>query len=287
MVAIARCAVLLLVFLGFVAPAAAEQPVTVFAAASLKTALDEANKAFTAETGTPVRTSYAASSALAKQIAQRAPADVFASADVDWMDYLDARKLILADTRRDLLGNRLVLIAANDSPVSTLALDPASVTSALGGRRLALAEASSVPAGRYAKASLQSLGLWEALRPHLAMAENVRAALRFVSRGEAPLGIVYATDAAADPEVKIVATFPADSHPSIIYPFAATANGNGESARKYLEFLQGAAARAIFEKQGFAILARAVPKADERREARFCIASFGSSLRPGTSKSLA
>jgi molybdate transport system substrate-binding protein len=255
MVAIARRAVLLgCILLGLASPLGAEQPLTVFAAASLKTALDRANQAFTAETGIPVRASYAASSALAKQIAQGAPADVYASADVDWMDDLDSRKLVLAGTRLDLLGNRLVMIAANDSSVSALALDPPSFTSALGGGRLAVAEINSVPAGRYAKAALQSLGLWENLRRHLAMAENVRAALRFVSRGEAPLGIVYATDAAADPEVKVVATLPADSHPPIVYPFAAIADGNAERARSYLEFLQGRSARAIFEKQGFAVL---------------------------------
>ena len=255
MVAIARRAVLLVILLMGLAPTlGAEQPLTVFAAASLKTALDQANRAFTAETGIPVRASYAASSALAKQIAQGAPADVYASADVDWMDDLDKRKLVLAGTRVDLLGNRLVVIAAKDGAVSALALDPSSFTSALGGRRLALAEVTSVPAGRYAKAALQRLGLWENLRRHLAMAENVRAALRFVSRGEAPLGIVYATDAAADPEVKIVATLPADSHPPIVYPFAATADGNAERARSYLEFLQGRSARAIFEQQGFTVL---------------------------------
>ena len=256
MVAIARRAVLLLIVLmQFALAFGAEQPLTVFAAASLKTALDAANQAFIAAIGIPVRTSYAASSALAKQIAQGAPADVYASADVDWMDDLDSRKLVRRDTRLDLLGNRLVVIAARRSPISTLALDPDSLASALKGRRLALAEVTSVPAGRYAKAALQSLGMWEKLQPHLAMAENVRAALRFVSRGEAPLGIVYATDAAADPEVKIVATFPADSHPAIIYPFAAIAGGHAEQARKYLEFLQGPAARTVFERQGFAVLA--------------------------------
>lgn len=255
MIAIARRAVLLAcILLGLASPLGAKQPLTVFAAASLKTALDQANQAFTAETGISVRASYAASSALAKQIAQGAPADVYASADVDWMDDLDSRKLVLPGTRVDLLGNRLVVIAAADSPVSALALDPPSFTSVLGGGRLAVAEINSVPAGRYAKAALQSLGLWEKLQRQLAMAENVRAALRFVSRGEAPLGIVYATDAAADPSVKVVATFPADSHPAIVYPFAAIADGNGERARSYLEFLQGRSARTIFEKQGFAVL---------------------------------
>jgi molybdate transport system substrate-binding protein len=254
MVANARPAVLLLVaLLGLVLPVRAERPLIVFAAASLKTALDQANQAFSAETGIPMRTSYAASSALAKQVAQGAPADVYASADVDWMDDLEARKLILAGTRIDLLGNRLVVIAAKDSPLSALALDPGSFASALGGHRLALAETTSVPAGRYAKAALQSLGVWDEVRGHLAMAENVRAALRFVSRDEAPLGIVYATDATADPQVKIVATFPADSHPPIVYPFAATAIADAARARKYLDFLQDPSARAIFEKQGFTV----------------------------------
>jgi len=171
-------------------------PLTVFAAASLKTALDQANEAFAAVSKIKVRTSYAASSALA---------DVFASADVDWMDYLDARKKIAAGTRVDLLGNRLVIIAAKDSPVAKLELEEAAFENALGSGRLALAEVNSVPAGRYAKAALQHLRLWDGLAARLAMAENVRAALIFVSRGEAPLGIVYATDAAADTGVKIVA----------------------------------------------------------------------------------
>ena len=255
MVGIARCAVLLLIILmGPDSSLGAEPPLTVFAAASLKTALDPASGNFTSETGIPVRASYAASSALAKQIAQGAPADVYAAADVNWMDDLDSRKLVLGGTRVDLLGNRLVVVAAKDHPISALTLDAASFLSALGGRRLALAEITSVPAGRYAKAALQTLGFWEVLRPHLAMAENVRAALRFVSRGEAPLGIVYITDAAADPAVKIVATFPADSHPPIIYPFAALAGGNAERARSYLEFLQRPPARALFEKQGFTVL---------------------------------
>ena len=257
LLAIARRAVLIVVaLLGVAPPAGAEQPLTVFAAASLKTALDEANRAFTAETGVPVRTSYAASSALAKQIAEGAPADVFASADVDWMDDLGARKLVLAGTRIDLLGNRLVVVAQKNSPVSSLALDAHSFLAALAEQRLAVAEVSAVPAGRYAKAALRSLDLWEVLRSRLAMVENVRSALRLVARGEAPLGIVYASDAVADPEVKVVATFPAQSHPTIVYPFAATAGGNVRPAGSYLEFLQGPSARAIFGKQGFAVLIR-------------------------------
>ena len=254
--AIARFAILLLLALGVGATRGAPQPLTVFAAASLKTALDPVNRDFTAASGVPVRASYAASSALAKQIAQGAPADVYASADVDWMNDLESRKLIRPDTRIELLGNRLVVIAARNHPAAALELDADSFAVGLGGGRLAVAEVTSVPAGRYAKAALQSLGLWDRLRPQVAMAENVRAALRFVARGEAPLGIVYATDAAADPEVKIVATFPPDSHPAIVYPFAATAQGAAEPSRRYLEFLQSPRARAVFEQQGFAVLAR-------------------------------
>jgi len=230
-------------------------PLTVFAAASLKTALDQANEAFAAVSKIKVRTSYAASSALARQIEQGAPADVFASADVDWMDYLDARKKIAAGTRVDLLGNRLVIIAAKDSPVAKLELEEAAFENALGSGRLALAEVNSVPAGRYAKAALQHLRLWDGLAARLAMAENVRAALIFVSRGEAPLGIVYATDAAADTGVKIVATFPPESHPAIIYPFAVTEGANAGRAQQYLEFLRNPSARTIFEKQGFSVIA--------------------------------
>jgi molybdate transport system substrate-binding protein len=255
MVAIGRRAVLLFLLMSFARAFGAEQPLTVFAAASLKTALDQVDRSFSDQTGIAVRTSYAASSALARQITQGAPADVYASADVDWMNDLEARKLIRSGTRTDLLGNRLVVVAARDSAISTLALNSASFAAALGGRRLALAEPTAVPAGRYAKAALQSLGLWDGLRSELAPTENVRAALRLVARDEAPLGIVYATDAAADPTVKIVARFPPDSHPPIVYPFAATASGDAGRARTYLEFLRGPSARAIFESQGFAILA--------------------------------
>ena len=235
------------------APASAQQ-VTVFAAASLKDALEDANKAFTASGGAPVRFSFAASSALAKQIEQGAPADLFASADLDWMDYLAARKLIRPETRINLLGNRLVVIAAKESPLKELKLDAASLKAALGDGRLATGEVTSVPIGKYAKAALQKLGLWGDVQARLAMTETVRAALALVARGEAPLGIVYATDAAAEPKVKIVATFPPDSHAPIIYPFALTAETKLDTARQFLEFLKGPAARRAFEAQGFTIL---------------------------------
>jgi molybdate transport system substrate-binding protein len=234
-------------------PAAAQQ-VTVFAAASLKDALEDAAKTFTASTGTPVRFSFAASSALAKQIEQGAPADLFASADLDWMDYLAQRKLIRPDTRVDLVGNRLVVVAAKESPIKELKLDAASLKAALGDGRLTTGEISSVPVGKYAKAALEKLGLWAEVQPRLAMTESVRAALALVARGEAPLGIVYATDAAAEPKVKIVATFPADSHAPIVYPFAVTAEAKSDGARQFLEFLKGPAARRAFETQGFSII---------------------------------
>jgi molybdate transport system substrate-binding protein len=240
-------------WLGAVAPAVAQE-VTVFAAASLKDALEDAAKTFMASTGTHVRFSFAASSALAKQIESGAPADLFASADLDWMDYLAQRKLVRSDTRVNLLGNRLVVVAAKDAPFAELKLDAASVRAALGGDgRLATGEVSSVPVGKYAKTALEKLGLWSEVQPRLAMTESVRAALALVARGEAALGIVYATDAAAEPKVKVVATFPPDSHPAIIYPFAVTADGKFELGKRFLDFLKGPEARAAFEKQGFSL----------------------------------
>ncbi len=234
-------------------PAAAQQ-ITVFAAASLKDALEDAAKSFTAAHGAPVRFSFAASSALAKQIEQGAPADLFASADLDWMNYLAERKLIRPDTRVNLLGNRLVVVAAKELPLKELKLDAASLKAALGDGRLTTGEVNSVPVGKYAKTALEKLGLWREVQPRLAMTESVRAALALVARGEAPLGIVYATDAAAEPKVKIVATFPPDSHPPIIYPFALVAESRLDSARQFLEYLKGPAARRAFEAQGFSVL---------------------------------
>jgi molybdate transport system substrate-binding protein len=206
-----------------------------------------------------VRFSFAASSALAKQIEQGAPADIFASADLDWMDYLAQRKLIRPETRVDLLGNRLVVIAAKDSALKELKLDVASLKDALGDGRLTTGEVTSVPVGKYAKTALEKLGLWAEVQPRLAMTESVRAALALVARGEAPLGIVYATDAAVEPKVKVVATFPPDSHPPIIYPFALTADAKSTSARQFLDFLQGPQARQAFAAQGFSLLSAGKP----------------------------
>ena len=201
-----------------VAPAQAED-VTVFAAASLKNALDDVAAAYKAETGKSVLISYAASNALAKQIEEAAPADIFFSADLAWMDYLDERNLIQKDTRQTLLGNEIVLVAPADS-TATVTLGPGADLAALLGAdgRLAMANVDSVPAGKYGKAALEKLGIWASVADRVVQADNVRAALAFVATGEAPLGIVYQTDANSEPKVKVVATFPADSHPPILYP---------------------------------------------------------------------
>lgn len=237
--------------------AAQGRDVVVFAAASLKNALDEINAAWTRESGGKKATiSYAASPALAKQIEQGAPADLFASADLDWMDYVQGKGLIRPHTRVNLLGNRIVLIAAKDAKV-TVALAPGlTLSGVLGGGRLAMANVNAVPAGKYGKAALEKLGAWEGVKDKIAQAENVRAALLFVSRGEAPLGIVYQTDAASDPNVKIVGTFPEDTHPPIIYPVAVTKASANPDAEAFLDFLRSGVARAAFERQGFTVLNR-------------------------------
>jgi molybdate transport system substrate-binding protein len=240
----------------FPGPALAQESLTVFAAASLKNALDDVDAAFVKASGVKVAASYAASSTLAKQIEEGAPADVFASADIDWMDYAQQKKLIQDGTRVNLLGNRLVLIAPKDSPLGDVAIGPGFDLAALAGDgRIVTGDVRAVPVGRYAKAALEKLGAWAKAEAKMAMTENVRAALALVARGEAPLGIVYATDAKVEPGVKIVGTFPADSHPAIVYPFAATA-GAKPQAERYLAFLRSAAAKAIFERYGFTMLAK-------------------------------
>jgi molybdate transport system substrate-binding protein len=237
-------------------PARAEETLIVFAAASLKNALDDVDAAFARASGVKVAASYAASSALAKQIEQGAPADVFASADLDWMDYAQGKKLINDATRINLLGNRLVLIAATDSALPDVAIGPGFDLAALAGDgRIVTGDVRAVPVGRYAKAALEKLGAWAKAEPKMAMAENVRAALTLVARGEAPLGIVYATDANVEPSVKIIGVFPEDSHPPIIYPAALTANAKPEAA-EYLAFLRTAAAKTIFESYGFTVLVK-------------------------------
>ena len=226
---------------------------TVFAAASLKEALDEAAAAYRKQTGVPVRVSYAASSALARQIEQGAPADVFFSADLEWMDYLQQRNRLDVATRRSLLGNRLVLIAPRASKAQVDLRRPATLLAALGDGRLAVGQTRTVPAGKYAKASLESLSLWNGVRPRLAESESVRAALMLVARGETPLGIVYASDAKAEPGVRVVATFPEDSHPPIVYPVAALRGARAAQAARFLQWLASPAADALFTKRGFTV----------------------------------
>src|SRR5467141_757543 len=235
---------------------AQDNSLTVFAAASLKNALDDIDAAYTTKTGVKVSASYAASSALAKQIEQGAPADVFVSADTDWMDYAIGKKNINEPTRINLLGNTIVLIAPKDSKVDNVTIGPGFDLSRLAGDgKIATGDVKAVPVGKYAKAALEKLGAWNAAEPKFAMAESVRAALTLVARGEAALGIVYATDARVEPGVKIVGSFPADSHPPIIYPVAATTTAKSEAA-DYLAFLHSSAAKTILEKYGFTFLIR-------------------------------
>ena len=222
----------------------------VFAAASLKTALDAVAGEWRAGTGGRVTISYAASSTLAKQIENGAPADLFISADRDWMDYLQQRELIDPKTRIDMLGNSLVLIAPADSAAQVTIARGFPLADMLGDGHLAMGDPDAVPAGRYAKAALSALGVWPQVTGRIAAAENVRAALLLVARGEAPLGIVYRTDAAAEPSVRIVGTFPSDSHPPIVYPMALTI-AHGPEAPALAGYLRGPAARTLFEAQGF------------------------------------
>ena len=243
---------------GLTSMAGAQGGPTVFAAASLKNALDEVAASWAAAGKPTVRISYAASNTLAKQIEQGAPADLFVSADLDWMDYAAGKGLIRPDTRVSLLANSMVVIARRDS-AATLTMGPGlNLAALLGSGRLAMGNVEAVPAGRYGKAALEKLGAWEGVKNKVAQAENIRAALVLVSRGEAPLGIVYATDAAADPNVKALATFPADSHPPIIYPVALTKDSTHPDAAAFLAYLRGPAARSAFEKQGFIVLNRPV-----------------------------
>jgi molybdate transport system substrate-binding protein len=233
---------------------AQDKTLTVFAAASMKNALDDVDAAFTAKSGVKVVASYAASSVLARQIEQGAPADIFVSADADWMDYAIGKKTINEATRTNLLGNAIVLIAPKDSRIDNVAIgQDLDLARLAGDGKIATGDVKAVPVGKYAKGALEKLGAWQATQPKLAMAENVRAALLLVSRGEAMLGIVYSTDAKVEPGVKIVGTFPADSHPAIVYPVAATVAAKPDAAG-YLAFLRSSAAKAIFEKYGFAFL---------------------------------
>ena len=235
---------------------AQDKSLTVFAAASMKNALDEVDAAFTKASGIKVVASYDASSALMKQIEGGAPADVFISADLQWMDYGLQKKLVKDDTHTNLLGNELVLIATKDSKIDNVTIGPGFDLAKLAGDgRIATGDVKAVPVGIYAKAALEKLGIWSSVEPKMAMASNVRAALILVARGEAPLGIVYSTDAKVEPGVKVVAVFPESSHPPIVYPVAATVNAKSDAA-PYLAFLRTQAAKAIFERYGFTVLVK-------------------------------
>jgi molybdate transport system substrate-binding protein len=249
-------AALLLVALAWPAgPARAQgKDLIVFAAASMKNALDDVNAAYQGKTGQKATTSYAASSALAKQIEAGAPADIFISADLDWMDYLDKKNLIKPGTRYNLLGNKIVLIAPTSSTAKVTIAPNFPLATLLGDGRLAMADPASVPAGKYGKAALEALGVWASVATKIAPAENVRAALLLVSRNETPFGIVYQTDAAAEPGVKIAAAFPENTHPPIVYPIAIVASTTNPGAAAYVDFLKSAAAQPAFEKQGFTVL---------------------------------
>lgn len=236
-------------------PAQAESAVTVFAAASLKNALDGINAAWKAETGKEASISYAASSALARQIEGGAPADVFISADLDWMNYLSDRNLTRKETELKLLGNRLVLVARQDWPATATIAPNFDLAALIGDSRLAMADVKAVPAGKYGKAALETLGVWASVEGKVAQAENVRAALKLVSTGEAALGIVYATDAVAEPGVKVVGAFPEASHPAIVYPVAELAGSKSPDAAAFVRFLQTPSAQALFRAQGFIYLA--------------------------------
>lgn len=237
------------------APAPAQsKDLVIFAAASMKNALDEVNAEFQAETGKKAAISYAASSALAKQIEGGAPAELFISADLDWMDYLEQRNLIKKDTRSNLLGNRIVLVGAKDFAKPVRIAPGFDLAGLLGNGKLAMANIDAVPAGKYGKAALEALKVWPSVAGNVAQAENVRAALLLVSRGEAPLGIVYQTDAAADPAVKVLDVFPAGTHPPIVYPVALTASSTGADATAFLAYMKSAKALPLFEKQGFSVL---------------------------------
>lgn len=233
--------------------AAMAQPagITVFAAASLTDSLKQVADAYKAQKSISVTLSFGASSTLARQIDQGAPADIFISADIEWMDFLQKNGRIADDTRKDLLGNQLVLVAANGQNSAPKIAPNFDLAGALGDGKLAMADPNSVPAGKYGKAALTALGVWNSVAPKVVQAENVRVALEYVARGEAPFGIVYATDAKVAP-VKVVGIFPENTHPPIIYPAALT-KGAVPAAKDFLTFLSSAQARAIFEKAGFTV----------------------------------
>lgn len=235
-------------------PIANAEKVTLFAAASLKESVDEVGRQFAAASGTKVVVSYAASSALAKQIEAGAPADLFVAADSEWIDFLDARHLLAPGSRANLLSNRLVLIAPVSSAATLKIAVGFDLSAALGKERLAIANPDAVPAGKYAKAALQALGIWPSVAGKLARAENVRAALALVSRGETPFGIVYRTDAMADKGVRVIDTFAAELHRPITYTLALVATSQSAAARALMEYMKSDQTRSTWEKYGFTVL---------------------------------
>jgi molybdate transport system substrate-binding protein len=233
-----------------------DETITVFAAASMTNALDDANETFTTRTGIKVVTRYDASSALMKQIEGGAAADAFVSADLKWMDYGVEKKVVNESTRFNLLGNVLVLIAGKDSKIDYVDIEPGFDLAKLAGDgRIATGDVKAVPVGLYAKAALEKLGVWPSVESKMAMTVNVRAALAYVARGETPLSIVYATDAKIEPGVKVVGVFPDNSDDPIVYPVAATVNAKPGTIQ-YLAFLRSAAAKSIFEGYGFSVLVK-------------------------------
>lgn len=247
---------LLLALLAAPFSASAAEKVTVFAAASLKDVLTAISEDWKKETGNEAVLSFAGSSALAKQIAEGAPADLFISADLDWMDNVEKQGLLKEGTRLSLLGNRIVLVAPADSKAALTIAPGFDLSGALGNEKLAMANTDSVPAGKYGKAALEKLGVWDGVSAKVAQAENVRAALLLVSRGEAPFGIVYETDAKVDPGVKIVDRFPEDSHAPIVYPAAVLKEAKSPVAGDFLDLLKTDKAKAAFEAAGFTVLVK-------------------------------
>lgn len=242
--------------MGVSMPLAAEpETVTVFAAASTTNAVTEIGRLFEKGKTGKFRSSFASSSTLAKQIEQGAPADVYISADIKWMDYLETKKMIAPGTRFNLLSNRIVLIAPKDSSINHIDIRPGlDLVKLLGDGRLSMGDPDHVPAGIYGMKAFEKLGIWSSIENRVARTRDVRAALALVERGETPLGQVYATDAAISDKVKVVGIFPQDSHPPIVYPVAIVAGRKSEAAEQFIEFLKGPEAKAIFEKYGFTVL---------------------------------
>jgi molybdate transport system substrate-binding protein len=256
MLSISRCfRVVAIVFLSMIFHATAHaENVNVFAAASLKTALDDAAKVWKTQSGKDIVATYGSSATLAKQIAEAAPADIFISADLAWMDDVAKKNLIKPESRKNLVGNTLVLVAAAGTDLKIELEKDSNLATSLGDEKLAVGDVKSVPAGKYAKSALESLGLWSSVEPNLVMQENVRSALALVARGEAKLGIVYGSDAVAESKVQVVANFPETSHKPIVYPAAVIAASTNPDAQTFLTFLFSEETQLIFKANGFTVL---------------------------------